>query len=120
MQDPHDESGEDRSDVEAIAEQYAESELRQLCVDYGFRVDRSWNKEALIDLLLNPDRYPQTHNSFDEIRDKMCDHVNRHRKQLAGLIVCPLADDEKGCYTCSDAMITACWLVNEHKLGGKK
>ena len=119
-EDTHDGPREDCSDVEQIAKQYTESELRQLCVDYGFRVDRSWNKGALIDLLLNPDRYPQTVNAFDELRDKMCNHVNEHRNQLAGMIACPLADDERGCYSCSDAMIMACWLVNESKLGGNK
>lgn len=116
----HDGPREDRSEAEEIADRYTESELRQLCTDYGFRVDRSWNKEALIDLLLNPDRYPQVVNAFDELRDKMCNYVNRHRKQLAGLVVCPLKDDERGCYSCSDAMITACWLVNEDELGGEK
>ena len=99
---------------------YTESELRQLCIDYGFRVDKGWKKEALIDLLVSPDRYPETSNAFDGLRDKMCEYVNSHRRQLAGLIKCPLAEDERGCYSCSDAMITACWLSNEDKLRGKK
>lgn len=120
MQDTRDTSGEGRSEVEEIDELYTESELRQLLCDHGFRVDRSWNKEALLDLLLNPDRYPEVSNAFDELRDRMCNYVNKRRKQLAGIVKCPLKDDERGCYRCSDSMITACWLVNERELEGEK
>jgi hypothetical protein len=111
-------SGEDRSDVEEIAAQYTTAELRQICLDNGLRVDRSWGKEGLIDLLLNPEKYPETVNSFDEFREKIISHVNKNRQQLAGVIKCPLKDDERGCYQCSDAMITVCWLTNKDKIGG--
>ena len=111
-----DRSSEDLSTAKEIAEQYTEAELRQLCKDFGFRVDRSWSKGALIDLFLRPDRYPDTVNSFDEYRDKIVEYVNSHRNQLAGVVKCPLKDDERGCYQCSDAMVTTCWLLNEGKM----
>jgi hypothetical protein len=44
--------------------------------------------------------------------------VNSHRRQLAGIVKCPLKDDERGCYQCSDAMVMVCWLTNESKIGG--
>ena len=104
--------------MEEIAGRYDTAELRQICLDNGFRVDRSWGKEGLIDLLLHPEKYPETTNNFDEIREKIISHVNKHRQQLAGVVKCPLKDDERGCYQCSDSMVIVCWLTNESKIGG--
>ena len=55
---------------------------------------------------------------FDDYRDTIIEYVNTHRSQLQGVLRCPIKDDEKGCYQCSDAMVTVCMLVNERKIGG--
>jgi hypothetical protein len=87
-------------------------------LDAGLRVDRSWDKEALISLLLGQLKNVSPENSFDAWREKIMDYVNSHRSQLKGILKCPLAEDERGCYQCSDTMVTVCMSVNEHKLGG--
>ena len=53
---------------------------------------------------------------FDEHRDRLIDYVNRHRQQLRGILKCPLKEDERGCYQCSDAMVTTCIFLNEKKM----
>lgn len=90
--------------------------MRALCREGGYRVDQGWSKDALVELLLSGRPTDEVSTEFDEHRERIIEYVNRHRNQLRGVLHCPILDDERGCFQCSDAMVTTCTVMNEDKM----